>query len=98
MGVKSCFKAIPRQWRTPKTLFYLFGLELALTVVALALFGIASPDLYRTKLWKEGSVHGWNSNPNKILYDYANYRPIHYPLPWDESYVLKTTEKLPACR
>ena len=89
MRVKSCYRAIPRQWRTPKTMLALFGLELALTVAALALFGIAAPNLYRTKLWKEGSIHGWNSNPNKIIYDYANYRPVHYPLPWAASYALR---------
>ena len=85
MKAKSCYKAIPRRWRTPKTMLYLFALELALTVAALALFGIAAPDLYRTKLWKEGSDHGWNSNPNKIFYDFANYRPVHYPVPWASS-------------
>lgn len=66
-------------------MLYLFALELAFTVAALALFGIAAPDLYRTRLWKEGSDQGWNSNPNQIIYDYANYRPVHYPLPWAAS-------------
>lgn len=88
MNISSCFHAIPRRWRTPKVLIGLFILELLITVAALALFGIASPDLYRTKLWQEGSDHGWNSNPNQILYAYANYRPIHYPLPWSQLYVV----------
>ncbi|MCJ1462179.1 hypothetical protein MMC07_000779 [Pseudocyphellaria aurata] len=82
MKISTCFHAIPRHWRTPKVLIGLFVVEFLITIPALALYGIASPDLYRTKLWKEGSVHGWNSNPNQILYAYANYRPIHYPLPW----------------
>jgi len=50
--------------------------ELAGTVAVLALFGIASPDLYRTTLWQVGSDNGFNSSPLQILYAYANYRPI----------------------
>ena len=87
MGLQSYVSRIPRQWRTPKTLLALFALELLIEIPTLALFGIASPDLYRTKLWKEGSIHGWNSNPNEIAYSYANYRPMKYPLPWSELYV-----------
>lgn len=56
--------------------------EFAFTVPLLALFGIAAPDLYRTKLWQDGSDNGFNSNPNEILYAYANYRPIHIPTVW----------------
>ncbi|KAL8941194.1 MAG: hypothetical protein Q9211_001908 [Gyalolechia sp. 1 TL-2023] len=84
MGLKHRFKAIPREWRTPRTILYLFALELLIEIAALALFGIAQPDLYRTRLWQEGSNHGWNSNPNSIIYAYANYRPISTPLPWSQ--------------
>lgn len=84
MKVFSCFSAIPRQWRTPRTMNGLFVFELLLSIAALALFGIAQPDLYRTRFWKEGSLHGWNSNPNEIIYAYANHRPIHTPLPWSQ--------------
>ncbi|RFU33267.1 hypothetical protein B7463_g3088, partial [Scytalidium lignicola] len=45
------------------------------TVAGLALFGIASPNLYRTKLWQVGSDYGFNSSPNQALYAYANYQP-----------------------
>ncbi|KAL8740295.1 MAG: hypothetical protein Q9190_006984 [Brigantiaea leucoxantha] len=76
--------AIPRQWKTPRTMFGFFTMELLIEIAALALFGIAQPDLYRTRLWQEGSDHGWNSNPNEIIYAYANYRPIHTPLPWSQ--------------
>ena len=76
--------SIPQKWRTPRTLFAFFVLELPLSVAALALFGIASPDLYRTKFWQEGADHGWNSNPNQIIYAYANYKPISAPLPWKQ--------------
>lgn len=87
MRIPSCFHAIPRQWRTPKTLIAFFAVELALTVAALALYGIAAPDLYRTSLWQEGSNHGWNSNPNELVYAAANYRPVVEPLPWSQLYV-----------
>ncbi|KAL8770594.1 MAG: hypothetical protein Q9209_003662 [Squamulea sp. 1 TL-2023] len=84
MGVKDCYAAIPRQWKFPKVIIYLFGIELLIEIAALALYGIAQPDLYRTRLWQEGSDHGWNSNPNSIIYAYANYRPVHTPLPWSQ--------------
>lgn len=84
MGLKDLYNAIPRKWRTPRTILYLFAIELAIEIAALALFGIAQPDLYRTRLWQEGSDHGWNSNPNVIVYAYANYRPISTPLPWSQ--------------
>lgn len=84
MGFKGCYRAIPRKWKTPKIIIPCFVIELIIEVAALALYGIAQPDLYRTRLWKEGSDHGWNSNPNEIIYAYANYRPIKTPLPWSQ--------------
>lgn len=60
----------------------LLVIELPLTVGMLVLFGIADGDTYRTKLWQNGSDYGFNSNPNEILYAYANYRPISVPLIW----------------
>lgn len=74
--------AMPREWHHPKTLTAFFIIEVPFTVAALALFGIAAPNLYRTLLWQEGANHGWNSSPIEILYAYANYRPVHTPLPW----------------
>lgn len=87
MGLSSCYSAIPRQWRTPRTIYVLFAIELAFSIAALALFGIAQPDLYRTRLWQEGSDHGWASNPNEIVYAYANYKPMKVPLPWSQLYL-----------
>ncbi|KAL9132128.1 MAG: hypothetical protein Q9217_000062 [Psora testacea] len=84
MTLRSCFSIVPRQWKTPRTLRILFLLELALSIAALALFGIAQPDLYRTRFWQEGSKHGWNSNPDQLIYAYANYKPIKAPLPWSQ--------------
>ena len=60
--------------------------ELPLSVAALALFGISSPDLYRTRFWEEGFLQGWNSSPDQVIYDYANYRTPHYPTPWAQKY------------
>jgi len=58
-------------------------IELGGTVAALVLFGVASPDAYRTELWRVGSDNGFNSSPDEILYAYANYRPIPTtPLVW----------------
>lgn len=73
---------IPRLWRLSKLIWILLVLEFPFTVANLALFGIASPDLYRTKLWQEGGNHGFNSDPSTILYAYANYRPVHTPVVW----------------
>lgn len=88
MGALSSFSYIPRKWRTPKLLVGLFVAELPLSIAILALFGIAQPNLYRTQFWQEGSDHGWNSNPNQIIYAYANYNPIKAPLPWSQLFAL----------
>lgn len=83
---------IPREWRTPKVPLFLFAAEIPFTVAALALYGIADPDLYRTLLWKEGAKHGWNSDPIEILYAYANYKPINVPTPWNQLFVADDQE------
>lgn len=58
-------------------------IELAGSIAALTLFGIASPNLYRSKLWQIGSDNGFNSSPSSRLYAYANYRPLpKTPLVW----------------
>jgi hypothetical protein len=77
---------LSRRWRWPKVLIALFFIELAGTVAALALFGIADPNLYRTKLWQIGYDNGFNSNPKQILYAYANYRPLpKTPFVWSQT-------------
>lgn len=75
-----CF--IPRQWRMPKWVYGLMILEFPFTVANLALFGIASPNLYRTILWSEGGKLGFNSDPKTVLYAAANYRPVKIPVVW----------------
>ncbi|KAI9792140.1 MAG: hypothetical protein M1833_001254 [Piccolia ochrophora] len=74
---------LSKTWKTPRVVLGLFIAEFAGTVAALALFGIAAPDMYRTALWKDGARNGFNSDPAQILYAYANYRPIpKTPLVW----------------
>lgn len=66
--------------------------ELAGTVAALTLFGIADPDLFRTTLWQVGADNGFNSSPKEILYAYANYRPLpKIPFVWSQTYVTYLT-------
>ncbi|CZS95404.1 uncharacterized protein RCO7_05738 [Rhynchosporium graminicola] len=77
---------ISRRWKWPKVLIALFALELAGTVAALTLFGIAQPDLFRTRLWQLGADNGWNSSPKARLYAYANYRPVpSVPFIWSKT-------------
>lgn len=74
-------------YRLPNFFYALLFLEFPVTVACLALFGIASPDLYRTRLWQDGADNGFNSSPSEILYSYANYRPIAVPKVWAGLYV-----------
>ena len=77
-----------RTWKWPRVLIALFVLELGGTVAALALFGIAAPDLFRTQLWRVGFNNNFNSDPNQILYAYANHRPLpKTPFVWSQTYV-----------
>ncbi|KAF2225028.1 hypothetical protein BDZ85DRAFT_294841 [Elsinoe ampelina] len=75
---------VARQWRFPKVVIAFFGVELCLTVAALALFGIADPNLYRTKLWLDGALNGFNSHPEQVLYAYANHEKPVIPLVWSQ--------------
>lgn len=78
-----------KRWKRPIfwTLIGLVVLEFPLTVSTLALFGIADPDTYRTKLWEDGSINGFNSDPSTPLYAAANYQPVNIPLIWSGLYV-----------
>jgi hypothetical protein len=69
----------------------LLGTELALCLTAVALFGFAYPDRLRTRLWENGGVEGWNSNPRQRIYFYANHQePPEIPMIWSE----RSTESL----
>nr|POE77504.1 hypothetical protein CFP56_09151 [Quercus suber] len=71
---------IAYEWRYPKVIIALFCIEFLMTIACLTLYGLADPNTYRTKLWQNGSDLGFNSNPNEILYAYANYKPIDPPM------------------
>lgn len=76
---------LSKRWRPNKWPFYvLVGIELALTIALLALFGIAAPNTYRTKLWQDGADNGFNSSPLTGLYAAANYRPYTTPMVWSK--------------
>lgn len=80
-----CF--IPRQWRLQYVLYALILIEFPFTVANLALFGIASPNLYRSILRSEGAKMGFNSDGLTELYAAANYRPVKTPVVWSNLYV-----------
>ncbi|EXJ78158.1 hypothetical protein A1O3_09319 [Capronia epimyces CBS 606.96] len=76
---------LSRRWKPNKWPFYvLLVVELLLTIALLALFGIAAPNLYRTKLWQDGADNGFNSSPTTGLYAAANYRPYTTPKVWSQ--------------
>ena len=66
--------------------YTLLALEFPFTVALLALFGIADPNTYRTKLWADGAANGFNSSPETGLYAAANYRPYTTPGVWSQLY------------
>lgn len=75
-----------REWRLKKIMWWIMIAELAGTVSALVMFGIAQPDAYRTTMWKVGFLNHFNSNPNMILYAYANHRPLpKIPFVWSQT-------------
>lgn len=77
-------RILGRYWVLSPLVWALFILEFLFTIAMLTLFGIADPNTYRGKLWQEGADLGYNSNPNEILYSYANHNPIDTPLVWSE--------------
>lgn len=77
-------KLVARRWRVPKTIWALFAAELPVTISILALFSIAAPDLYRTRLWEDGYKNGFNSDPTEVLYEEVNGQPVVTPLVWSQ--------------
>ncbi|KAG8408911.1 hypothetical protein J3459_010799 [Metarhizium acridum] len=77
-------RAWPRVAR--KATSWLMPIELIGLVPILVIFGIAQPDMYRTDMWHIGFENKLNSNPNMILYAYANYRSLpKVPLIWSQT-------------
>lgn len=82
MGYKFFF----REWRLKKVMWWIMIAELAGIVPMLVMFGIAQPNAYRTSMWKIGFLNHFNSNPNMILYAYANHRPLpKIPFVWSQT-------------
>lgn len=82
------YRPVHRQWPKParRANWWLMLLELAGLVVCLVIFGISQNDLYRTKLWKIGFENKLNSNPNIVLYAYANHEPMpQIALVWSQT-------------
>ena len=76
---------LSRRYRPNKWPFFgLVGIEFPLTVALLALFGIAAPNTYRTKLWQDGADNGFNSSPVTGLYAHANYKSYATPKVWTQ--------------
>ncbi|PNY28382.1 Uncharacterized protein TCAP_01696 [Tolypocladium capitatum] len=85
LGKDRSYRFIPRAWTRlgSKAVGWLIPVELAVLVPLLVLFGISQPDLYRSDMWQIGFDNKLNSNPNMVLYAYANYRPLpNVPLIW----------------
>ncbi|KAK0384013.1 hypothetical protein NLU13_8102 [Sarocladium strictum] len=95
MGIKSrlsgctgSYVLVKRRWpaKARRAIAWLMAFELLGLIPALVIFGIAQPNLYRTDLWRIGFDNKLNSNPNMILYAYANHRPQpHIPFVWSQT-------------
>ncbi|KAA8644570.1 uncharacterized protein ATNIH1004_008775 [Aspergillus tanneri] len=72
----------PRYWRNHNLFYILVAIEFPITVIILTFTGIASHDLYRSKLWQDGADNGFNSAPDEVLYAAANYRSFKVPMVW----------------
>lgn len=58
-------------------------LEICLSLSALMVFLSVSVGDYRMQAWRNGGAEGWNSDPNKRIYYYANFKePPPIPTVW----------------
>lgn len=80
------YRIMRRPWKVRKPLYFLLLPELGGTVGMLVMFGLQQPDLFRTEFWQIGFDNQLNSNPNMILYAYANYQPLPtIPFVWSQT-------------
>ncbi|KAL2128382.1 hypothetical protein VTI74DRAFT_9264 [Chaetomium olivicolor] len=80
------YRILRRPWKAKRPLYWSMVPELAGIVPALVLFALQSPDAFRTLSWRIGFEHGLNSNPNMILYAYANHHPLPaIPFVWSQT-------------
>lgn len=82
------YHLLRRPWRSRKIYYSTMVPEIATIVALLVLFGLAQPNTYRTLMWQIGYNNRFNSNPNMILYAYANHQPLPtIPFVWSQAYV-----------
>ncbi|KAK4129214.1 hypothetical protein N657DRAFT_61108 [Parathielavia appendiculata] len=80
------YRILRRPWRAKKPLYWGMVPELAGIIPLLVLFGVQQPDAFRTLFWRIGFENKLNSNPNMILYAYANHQPLPtIPFVWSQT-------------
>lgn len=82
------YRWIHRVWpkKAKKAITYLMMVELSGLIPLLVIFGLSQPDLYRSALWQIGWQNKLNSDPNMILYAYANFKPLpKVPFVWSQT-------------
>ncbi|KAL2184640.1 hypothetical protein L209DRAFT_745560 [Thermothelomyces heterothallicus CBS 203.75] len=80
------YRILRRPWRAKAPLYWGMVPELAGIVPLLVLFGLQQPDGFRSLFWRIGFENKQNSNPNMILYAYANYQPLPtVPFVWSKT-------------
>ncbi|KAL7811912.1 hypothetical protein V8C26DRAFT_408310 [Trichoderma gracile] len=83
------YHVLHRKWpKIPRlAIRWLMLVEFIGLVPILTIFGLSQPDLYRTAMWKIGWDHRLNSNPDVILFAYANHVPQpKLPLIWSRTF------------
>ncbi|QPC71459.1 hypothetical protein HYE68_002211 [Fusarium pseudograminearum] len=69
-----------------QTPFALILAEMVVAITAVILFCLEYPVDFRSRLWENGGELGYNSNPNKRIYYYANHlEPPEVPFIWSQS-------------
>lgn len=100
LGPKSrpwTYHVLHRKWsRTPRlAIRWLMLAEFIGLVPILTIFGLSQPDLYRTNMWRIGWDHRLNSNPDIILFAYANHvAQPKLPLIWSRTSVTASSKSL----
>jgi len=67
-----------------KPIYALLISEAPFIIAGLALYGIADPNTYRSRLWQDGFDNGFNSSPAQPIYDLVNGGQMHVPLVWSQ--------------
>jgi hypothetical protein len=73
-----------KRWRVTKPIYALLICEAPFIIAGLALYGIADPNTYRSRLWQDGFDNGFNSSPAQPIYDLVNGGKMVVPLVWSQ--------------